>query len=87
MLKTMRNVARWFIFTVATALVGLGLAFGLLVLGRLYVGMQAPAFVLGALVTYCVGVSLAAFSYAWMLDEARDVKIAACRRREPEFDA
>lgn len=83
----MRNAVRWTIFTLATAIVGLGTAFGLMVLGRLYGGLQAPAFVLTTLLLYCIGVTLAAISYAAKLQDAKDEELAASPPREPEFDA
>lgn len=67
----MRNFVRWAVFTLATALVGLAIAFGLLFLGRIYGSMQSSAFIFAALVIYSACVTIAAINYASKLEDER----------------
>ncbi|MDR4308394.1 hypothetical protein IHQ68_17380 [Chelatococcus sambhunathii] len=79
-IQTMRNFLRWVNFTVSVALIGIAVAFALLFLGRLYIGLQQTAFVFSALMLYSIGVTIAAINYAAKLDAEAAARGGADRR-------
>lgn len=78
--QTMRNFLRWVNFTISVAVIGIAIAFALLVLGRLYIGLQQTAVVFSALMLYSIGVTIAAINYAAKLDAEAAAHSDADRR-------
>lgn len=77
----MKTFGRWIGFTFATLVTTLLGAFVLLYLSRLYGALQAPVFVLSALVIYSAVVAVAAINYAIKLDEADEAEAARLAAR------
>ncbi|RXF75443.1 hypothetical protein [Hansschlegelia zhihuaiae] len=67
----MNTFARWTTFALATAVAAIAGALLLLVMGRLYGGLLSPEFTFGALVAFCVGVTLASIAYGSKLEDER----------------
>ncbi len=88
----MRTFLRWVNFTVSITVIGIALAFALLFLGRLYIGLQQAAFVFTVLMLYSIGVTIAAINFAAKLDAEQSVRndpgprLPVVRRRRDRLD-
>lgn len=78
--RGMKNFLRWVNFTISIAVIGIALAFALLFLGRLYIGLQQSAFVFSVLMLYSIGVTIAAINFAAKLDAEKAPETDAERR-------